>query len=447
MVYWPTIFFGLVVDDDNWWRIRKHEGFSSFKKIRNLTQLRRFIYERTYSGTTFGLNTKTEHLITIVLHSIICVLIYLDLGSSKISFLAALFYSVNPVNNQTSIWLNGRRYAINIILVLLMIACGKCGVFIYPLTFLFHVTAVFSPAAFWPSLSTMFFIIGFSSFYWKEIRAKILSRLKDIPKGELTEFHPRRIIVVIKTFGFYFFKILIPGVCAMQYPDLFYWGKTKGGNNEAYRINMDFGKGILALFLFGGMFWILPGNLSQWWLFMGLAILQWCNIIPVVPIADRYAGLPCVFMSYFLAYGLYRVPILPHVALYGIILGILAYYTVCLYAVMPMFKNLNSFWRYHIDRYPAMPWARIHLIEELLAAGRLPQAQIQIQEALQANSTDYGILMYAAIICMMTGKRKEALICLNVCTRNYYLGQEEKQGKEVSDMVRAIHLLNIKGAS
>jgi hypothetical protein len=110
-----------------------------------------------------------------------------------------------------------------------------------------------------------------------------------------------------------------------------------------------------------------------------------------------------------------------------------------------MYRNAPAFWAYHIERFPHIPWARVECITGLLQAGRLSEAQKLVQEGLQVNANDYGILMYGAVMCLMLGKKKEALICLDECEKNLYLGQEEAQSREVADLRACVK--QIKGGS
>lgn len=438
LVYGPTIWFGLVMDDMQWWDIRKKEGFSNPLNIKNYQQLIACIHERLYSGTTFGMNSKVEHAFTIFLHTTICVLIYLAFGSNSISYGAALLYAVNPINNQTSIWLNGRRYAINIILVLLMILLKPWGMILYPLTFIFQVTAIFSPILsgnWWSFLP----VILVTPLFWKKISVTVKVRASAITNGEMLNFNPRRIIVIIKSFGSYFFKMIVPGICGMVYPYLFYWDKTKEGNKDAYSINFDFYRGVGAFAVVGIATYFIPSALRPWALFLILSTLQWCNIIAVMQtFADRYMSLPNVFVMFFLSYGFHQLP-----EPYGNILQTLLifYYSMCTLSLLPMYKNILEFYLYHVNRFKNIPWPRVLLIGSLIESGRLPEAQHQAAEGIKYNSKDFGILMYGAILCLLKGKLDASLTLLDECENNMYLGQEKTQMEEISHLRQQISII------
>ena len=53
---------------------------------------------------------QADHAITTVLHALVCVFIYTGFGASQVSFLAAILFAFNPINNQGSVWISGRGY-------------------------------------------------------------------------------------------------------------------------------------------------------------------------------------------------------------------------------------------------------------------------------------------------------------------------------------------------
>ena len=248
IVYFRSIKHSYVVDDISTYK-RRHDDpvkFSFKNRIKGgVPGIIRFIKERLYGGCSFGLNIEYDNVFRVSLFTLACVLIYLCLGHNTISFWAAVLFAVNPINNQLSLWANARRYLVNVILVLLMIKFAPLGVLLYFLTPLFQMTAVFSPIL----LGNPWYLLAIPAAVLigqKEIRCKIKTRYKIIKDSDRTEYHPRRLIITVKQFGHYFFKMIAPGRCAMTYDRLYYWGITKEGNKDAYAINIDFARGILA---------------------------------------------------------------------------------------------------------------------------------------------------------------------------------------------------------
>ncbi len=430
ILYFPTLKYGYVMDDEQWIDGIK-DGF--FKNKRGIE----FIKLRLYGAGTFGLNKEIDHAFTLMLHTLICVLIYIGLGYNHISFGGAMLYACNPINHQTSMWLNGRRYAINIILILLMIISNQQGFLgkllamgIYLFTGLFQVTAIFSPIIL--GILPSIVMVIFSLLFHQQIKDKIIDRERNMADGDQKKFHPSRIIVIVKSFGFYFGRMLTPGICATIYPNLFWWGKTKEGNKDAYKIDRDFIIGIFYILCFIPVFLLLHGNYRCWEIFTFLAIMQWCNIIPVLQVlADRYISLANVFMMFFLSY--FINTILPQDG-WMILMLIGAYYCLGLSVVMPMYKNIVSFYNYHIEYFPKMPWPRTIYIESLMMTGNIEEAEIMTRQGLMANYHDFTLLRNGAMFCLFRGYYDNGMIFLDEAERNLYLGQEEDQLQQIKNL-------------
>src|SRR3990167_1736912 len=87
-----------------------------------------------FKGLKMGIikTEEQEHLLALLIHIAICVSIFFAFGANHVSFVAALLYSVNPVNNQGTIWPAGRGYALPVLCLMLAIAVPLLSpVFIY----------------------------------------------------------------------------------------------------------------------------------------------------------------------------------------------------------------------------------------------------------------------------------------------------------------------------
>lgn len=419
--YFPTIFYGIIVDDI---KIYKHHEMmvkAGRWKTKKIYGKIRVAISRLYGGATFGTNTKIDHAFTIFLHTVACILIYLALGKNSISFWAAILYCINPINNQTAIWLNGRRYSINIILVLLMLLFKPWGALLYLLTPLFQITAIFSPVLlgyqYLAAVPIFLFIIR------KELRHKYELRMKDIHTDDHRKFFPKKIIPITKTYGFYFFNMILPLRTFMIYPFLFYWGMTKEGNKQAYRItNLDFAKGIAAFLLTTTALFYFNGQERLYIVFFALATLQWCGFLTITQMnADRYAGLPNIFMMYFISllankflgiYGMYVV-----VCLAG-------FYMANLYVTMRMYKNMGAFWDYHMYWNFNDVKTREFKATFLIKKGDPMGAWDIVKEGLIRNPFDFKMNLMAAACMNIMQDKPNVVHYLKVAKENCYIGQE-----------------------
>ena len=469
VLYFRTIFFTIVVDDIRQYsRIQAspHWGKFSFKNILG------FLSSRLYSGGTFSfikdcwtckgkliveafdnntqdkkiqnvtcptchgtgrarsINTRLDHAFTLFLHATICVLIYFALGHNKISFFAAMLYSCNPANNQTAIWLNGRRYAVNIILTLLAALTSPFGILLLLFTPLFQFTAFFSPVLFgWWGCA----LIPVALFLGRDRIIHFYKvRMKSIVNPDMTTFHKGRVIVTIKTFGFYIRKMLFPGRTFMCYPFLANWGLTKEGNNEAYRLDSNFYVGIGALSACLAGLFILKGNYFFYLLFMTLATLQWCNIQTATQTAaDRYISLPNVFMMFFVS--AFCFTYLGSYALVAIAaLG--AYYVTTLQTTMLMYQDINTYYDYHNYFDPKNTITRKFKINWMLKTGDVLGAWDLIRTGLVLNPTDFSMNYQAAVATMLMGDTKMSNFYLDNCDKNHYINQESLWTKSIQEI-------------
>lgn len=102
--YYKTLSYGLVIDDIDYFRAYRQNG-------QYWTLWMRFLY-----GSSPSLSILTNHIITLTLHIITCLLL------CHISPVAALLFAIHPCNHQTAVWLNGRRYSVlNILFLVILI--------------------------------------------------------------------------------------------------------------------------------------------------------------------------------------------------------------------------------------------------------------------------------------------------------------------------------------
>lgn len=363
-----------------------------------------------------------DHLFTIILHTTASVLIYLAFGKNNISFMASLLYCVNPINNQTAIWLNGRRYLLNVIIVLLMVL-SPWGLIAFPFSAMFQVTAIFAPLLFgWKMIP----LIGIPIFFaWGHIRRQIILRMRSDTNPERMAIKPQRLIMVIKHYGHFFFKMIFSGVTLMIYPgDYYYWGQKERGNKEAYSFSFEFWRGVLAIVLTGLLPFFLPKSMFWMWVVMVLSTLQWCAILPITQdMADRYASVPTVFMMVFL------MTLFPQA--FPFLLGA---YLVQLNISMKMYPSLYEYWRYQEYFAPNISRPRAFKVNWLLKRNDLPEAFSEVQKGLKVCPDDYQFLKQACAISHGFGQVDQARKFLNVAARNIPFGREEEGETELKQL-------------
>lgn len=437
IVFWRTLKFSIIVDD-----IRHYSAIKT-KKWDKPVDLKDFFAQgfakiqfRLYGGATFGTDPKLDHAVTIFLHTCICVLIYMAFGYSQISFMAAMLYACNPANTQTSIWLNGRRYAINIILVLLMIVYSPWGLILYPFTFMnSQVAAIFSPILV-KGIHPLW-LLAIPLFYLpnrKQINRKISSRMEHILCDDQRKFKLTRLVVIVKSFGFYFFNMIAPIRVMMNYPNLYWWGITQKKTDICYSINWEFWKGVIAILLSIAGLVYFKDYMRIMWLFILLSTLQWSAILSAVQVnSDRYTSLPNMFMMFFIAYFINMLP-------YSmtIFMCLCVYYLCQLSIVMIMYQSIDEYQRYQMFFCPKITKPRFNRIEFYLKKSRFLTAWYLIEEGLQHIPDDFHLLVQASICAAQLGNLKQSQELLESASKNYYLGQESFQKGQLENFRKLI---------
>lgn len=438
IVFFRTLRFTVITDDIKWYTIKQH-GWPPFKHYR--WRIHQLVADRLYGACTFlnikwhfNTNVEIDHLVSIVIHTLICVLLYIATGS----LLGALLYSCNPMNNQTSMWLNGRRYAVNIALVLLSLIAWQHHLWYLALplwgyTGFFHYTAAFAPVL-WGNAWLLLLSIPFMVIYRHEIMSKIVGRLKTLRSKELLIIFPRRIIVVIKTYGFYFFQMIFPTRTLMYYPELQFWGVTTEGNKDAYSFNLAFFKGLGAWVISVLGLCCLPDSLRPLCLFSILALLQWCNVMyAVATLADRYANMSLPFVMVILVKVISYIPDdLIKVILIGALFG---YYLMSLSITMKMYPVIWEQYKYHIWRCPESVSGRIFYSNFLIKKQDYAMAWAVTEEGLRFHPNDFLLLYQAAQCWKGIGDKRQTMAYLLRCKENYYEGQEHEQGRAITDFI------------
>jgi len=273
---------------------------------------------------------KLAHAITISIHTINCILIYIAFGMNYTSLLASLLFAVNPVNNQGSMWISGKGYSTNTMCALLMwmfpyfsiipycfgtYFCGPSLVF-FPLVFLF--------TKYW--YLSFLVIIGLLREKDRIFNKKDpASKFNTESNKELLSVKPRKLIIALKSYGYYFINALSARILGFYHNYLFLHGVCEAENKKSYIIDRYF---FIGIFLAGAV--LYTRDIGLVW--FTIVIAQWCNFISFnQTISNRYIYLGNVGLMYLVARILINFPIL---------LGaLLAYYITKLIFFTVFYKN------------------------------------------------------------------------------------------------------------
>lgn len=441
--YARIINYLLVVDDTTQYQLMLN---GQKCKIKEAGFIRWIKYKCYGFGGIFGVNTKNEktkrnsirydHALTIFLHTAICCLVYQVLGHNNISFWGAILYAVNPINHQTAIWSNGRRYALNIILVLVMLWLPKpFGLLAWVCTPVLHLTAVFAPLMMGWKYVFAIPVAGLIAWYWQWGDYKM--RLSTQKTQEMLKYAPQRIIPSVKLFGFYFIRSFLPGRVMMVYPHLYFWGLTKEGTEDAHRLNLSFFKGVTAIGLTITSLMFLHGQDRLYFIFAVLSIVQWCGFLTVTQHScDRYIATATPFMMYILSYFVFTYAgamALP------IILLFIGLYLSELNVVMRMYRNIIAFHEYENFFYPDNVVSRAAMVHGMMAEKQPLIAWHEIQTALRYHPYDMRINILAAEVCLVMADKERAKFHLDTAMQGCYDGQWDSQVPCFDDIYNRIN--------
>lgn len=418
-VFWASYFCGEVVDDKN---ARKHFD-SMIHRWNNKDHKTIWFYQDMIRALFYGAglfrNIKYDHLLSAGIHILNACLIYKASGV----WLAAMLWLINPVNHQMSLWLNGRRYAVSLTLVLLAWIWWPVAPIAFLLAACIHVSAVFMPVLFlsasaWPMALVGVFVMYFIGKTWM-IKTALLRRSDYSPSNQSLYIKPKKIILYIKSVGHHVFQCIFPVVPSMYNNFLKDFGYTTEDTKRGYSFNFDFWRGLICL---SGLIYLIV-NGSFWAFWFLLFISQWCNIWQVTMCAsDRYSSIASVGIMVLLAQAIERIPS-PWDAMFtgGIVILYLVKY-------MPLFRaysNVMDFHRYHIYHDPECIQSPFFLADLQHVNKDLFSAFSTVKTALRYNPDNFKLRLKMFVIVWGLGNYPKAMEELDKASQNVPIGEEE----------------------
>lgn len=308
-LYFKTLRFKFVSDDfavfhnppvfKNAWHKRWLQ-FIGAAKLRNRTI--NFVMLKKKPHIVLTKTEEEEHFLALLIHIAICLAIFFAFGHNNISFVAAMLYAVNPVNNQGTIWPGGRGYALPILAILLSMSVPLLS------PILLYFCAWFTVGFLAPLAligSTKWWLLASMPIVWFLHARKFTTAVKNKHDTEsFTEdriIHPKKIILAVKSFGFYL------ALCVFPFRITFYHNflQSSAGSmrHKNYTLCRYFWLGLAGLTGIGLYAYLVPWNTLTWALFaFAITIVPFCNFIRSnQEIAERFAALPNVFLMYAVA--------------------------------------------------------------------------------------------------------------------------------------------------
>lgn len=432
-LYLKTLSFKFVSDDFSCWKnppVPKNRWHKLWLQITGQMK----IYAKSIRFAIFKKKLliaivkceEMEHLLALLLHIAICVSIYFAFGASQVSFIASLLYSTNPVNNQGTIWPSGRGYVFPILGLLLAIAIPLAS----PL-FLFggmwYTAGFLAPLALIGS-AKWYIMASLPIIWWihsRKFRKAVSNKQAVETFDEDKIVHPKKLILGVKTFGFYLFLCIIP--FRITFYHSFLQSSAGSMKHKNYTLCRYFWIGFTAIAT-----WVYFAITSPWsvllWATLAffLTIVPFCNIVRAnQEIAERFAALPNVFLMYALAQLIVLYPIL--ITAFLIFYATRTFYTLNLYrdeyyiTECAILEDRHAWWAWHcraMKRWDTQSYK---------------EALILWVMAKLISPNEFKILINISTCLRMIGNQKEADEYLALAEANIVPGQEEQAAQFISD--------------
>ena len=370
---------------------------------------------------------QIDHFITTILHALVCVFIYTGFGATDISFLAALLFAFNPINNQGAVWISGRGYVLSALGMLLALTFPKIGLLWLLLAtysnagFLAPIALIGSPHPWLLALAPLCW-----AFWFKNFRKNVAQKIDQEMYTHDKKIHPVKLVIAIKTFAFYLTHALIPIKTTFYHSYM----QSMAGAGRAKAESMKdrfFWIGLVAIGL------ILWRFLTHEWDMVNFGLLWWCvclapfcNLMRMQQeISERYCYLPNVGLMIVLAYVLYGCPILipAFIAMYATKTWFYIDYMQDDYYLVEgaCLNSPDSWFAWHVRAMKR--WDNQSYQE----------AVILWTMARLISPNEFKINFNLATALKLAKHEKEALMFLDLAQKHVPAGQEEQTSKLVED--------------
>jgi len=368
-----TLAYGMIIDDIAAFNAQKDRRTPNFWK--NLwLQFRQHYSESPALG----------HLFNIIMHTVNTVLVYFVFRQTDIAFLTALLFCINPVSNMASTWLSGRTYAVATTLILIGFACPLLFFIVYPITFAWSISTFMAPILLvfgeYKLLVLMLPIVAFLAR--KKYMKTINLRAKTVP-DIMKKFNARKLILVFKTFAYYFFLCLFPFKLGMCHSYLHTFGLSKEETAPWFKLDKFFFAGIALMALIVLCITRMGVDYSFGLIWFCVFALQWCNWIVINhPITERYMYLANIGLMYFMATVIIGTPFM---------WIFLTMYAVLNLRFIPAYKDCLDYWKSNIENFPDVAMGYNQYGLELKKHGQVGTAFDVWLKGLRVRPNDFRI--------------------------------------------------------
>jgi hypothetical protein len=430
VLYFKTLRFKFVSDDYSVWQNPpeyKNAWHKAWLRFIGAAKFQsrsiHFLWYKKRPHIAIVKTEELEHVFALILHTAICVSIYFAFGCNQISFITALLYSTNPINNQGTIWCGGRGYALPILCLLLVMAVPYLAFILLPFCawftvgFLAPLALIGSPSFNWFIGFAILTAWGLNAFkFTKAVKNKHATETFD----EDRVIHPRKLILGVKTFGFYLFLCLIP--FRITFYHNFLQSAAGSMKHKCYTLCRYFWIGLFAITGMITYACLVPWNPITWALFaFCITVAPFCNVIRAnQEIAERFVALPNVFLMF--AFAQILTP-LPYSNM--IIMVFLTYYATRTFHTLIMYKDEYYITELAVIEDPHAWWAWHCRAMKRWQTQSYKEALILWVMARLISPNEFKILINIATCLRLLKNDKEADEFIKLAEQNIVAGQEK----------------------
>ena len=434
LLYWKVLSHKFVSDDFSVWKNppvfknRFHKAWLRFiGATKLLTPCIKFVWYKRKLHMAIIKTEWLEHAMALTIHTMICVSIYFAFGYNEISFIAALLYSTNPINNQGTIWPGGRGYALPILCLTLTMALSQLsisaglisGAILVPFCAWFTV-GFLAPLALIGS--PFIFLLPLILFAWACNGHKFTKAVKNKHSMETfaedRRMHWGKLTLGIKTFGFYLSLCIVPHRITFYHN--FLQSAAGSMKHKCYTFCRYFWIGLIGASAMVAYAVLVPWSTLHWAMFaFCITVAPFCNVIRAnQEIAERFVALPNVFLMYALAQ-----LIVPYT---GLFIALAAFYATRTFYTLKMYQDEYWITEIAVVEDPHAWWAWHCRAMKRWETQSYKEALILWVMAKIISPNEFKVLMNISTCLRLLKNDKEADEYLAMAEANIVEGQEKQ---------------------
>jgi len=395
-------------------------------------------------------NVKHEKRLSILLHTIVAIYVYYAFGMSEASLIAAILFSIHPEAIQIPVWMSGKAYGFNALIFLMILAFTPFFSLLYLFGSFSSATLLFTPFVFlftrhWYLILAFPLLILLS---YKDIKKNVSGKIygdgafvTPLPQDlNLHRFEWKKLIIVVKTFGYYSLVCLLPIKNGFYNSFLVTLGSSEKESKYWYSLNRHFWGGIFSILLMIIIWWFNRSNFIGMGIVLFVtSILPFLNFITVQQFtAPRYAYLALIGFQIALVSLICKFPLELKWAILG---ALFLYYLDRMLRVRKNYvkDNITSM---ELDSqiFPDNPRVWYYRYEHMLSKGNCIMAWAEASYGLKHLPEDCQLWFGLAVASFELGDMNAASEFLKTSERFMILADRKNMQELIADFRQRIKL-------